>query len=162
MRRYLAPISNPRIFRPSPEQGGQKNLIELPDFGIPSWTIAPVYVDLALNLIREDLCVTREFFNDYAVWSLDELLIKFVNVEPFATPLIYTLRFQFAAITYQTYVSGCLLRRNRRMTESRGLIQGARLWDNFPDDTILELCVDRHYRRKLRVGVALEKQATQH
>jgi hypothetical protein len=139
-----------------------KGQAQLPYFGIPQWSFAPVEVTPRLNLFREDLCVGGSFFAEFAVSSLDEALINFTSHDPFDMPICYGFSFPLASLHYDFYVSSPLSRRTTFEVDTKRMDSLGAPWDLEEEGTIFDLYVNESCRRRLRVGGKTQEEAIHH
>ena len=133
----------------------------LPVFkGLPHWGGVTVEAEPGLHLLREDLCVTRNFWDDNAPSSIADLVQRFEAAEHFYYPLGFSVRSIVLAASFE-WIATWPFRRQvgpgkfARMAD----LEGAYPWDVEANDTIFQLHIDREYRRLLSVGGASPDEA---
>ena len=126
----------------------------LPVFkGLPHWGGVTVEAEPRLHLLREDLCVTQNFWDDNAPSSISDLVKRFEAEKPFDYPLGFSVRSIVLAASFQ-WIATWPFRRQfgpgkfARMED----LEGGYPWDVEANDTIFKLHIDRKYRRLLSVG----------
>ena len=78
---------------------------------LPNWVGAEVDCEVSLKLLREDLCVTRDFFSDNDAVSFEDMVKRFRKAVPFEFPLYYRVRSIVIAASYEWTVTWALGRR---------------------------------------------------
>ena len=133
----------------------------LPVFkGLPHWGGVTVEAEPGLHLLREDLCVTQNFWDDNAPSSISDLVKRFEAEKPFDYPLGFSVRSIVLAASFQ-WIATWPFRRQvgpgkfARMED----LEGGYPWDVEANDTIFKLHIDRKYRRLLSVGGASPDEA---